>query len=53
MGGGGTGRIDHRGICDYDEDVHCAKCKNPIVRGQEYHRIKNDIFCMNCDPVKK
>ena len=45
--------INHRGICGYDEDVHCKKCGDPIAKGQEYHRIKNDMFCMKCDPDRK
>ena len=43
--------IDHRGLVGV-LDCICSKCKNPIPIGQEYHRIKNEIYCAKCDPVK-
>lgn len=39
--------IDHCGLVDLP--VHCSKCNEEIKTREYYHRLGNEIYCLNCD----
>lgn len=39
--------IDHCGLVDLP--VHCSECGKEIPFKEYYHRLGNNIYCLDCD----